>query len=76
VLVIVGPLTIVMDMLALAMAPILSVTLTTAVTGPPMVVGMPDITPVELRLSPLGRLPDCSAQLYGVSPPVAPSVCE
>jgi hypothetical protein len=40
----------------------------------PAVVGVPLITPPELRDSPDGRLPESSDQLYGVTPPVAASV--
>jgi hypothetical protein len=42
----------------------------------PAVVGVPLMTPPELKLKPAGRLPVCRFQLYGVTPPVAASVCE
>jgi hypothetical protein len=37
----------------------------------PAVVGVPEIVPEELRLSPAGRLPLVIAHVYGVLPPVA-----
>jgi hypothetical protein len=38
----------------------------------PLAVGVPEIRPVlEDRLSPAGRLPDVTDQVYGVVPPVA-----
>ena len=40
----------------------------------PAVVGVPEITPPELKESPAGRLPLWRDQLYGVTPPVAASV--
>jgi hypothetical protein len=43
----------------------------------PDVVGVPDIVPaVADRLSPAGNAPELMLQLYGVDPPVAPSVVE
>jgi hypothetical protein len=50
-----------------------SVTLTVKLEVP-AVVGVPEITPPELKESPAGRLPELSDQLYGVTPPVAVSV--
>lgn len=41
----------------------------------PVVVGVPDITPVEpARDNPAGKLPDAMDHLCGVLPPVAASV--
>ena len=40
----------------------------------PAVVGVPEITPPELKERPAGRVPESSDQLYGVTPPVAASV--
>jgi hypothetical protein len=41
----------------------------------PAVVGVPEITPVELfKDSPAGRLPVVTAHEYGVTPPVAARV--
>jgi hypothetical protein len=40
----------------------------------PAVVGVPEITPPELKESPAGSEPDASDQLYGVTPPAAASV--
>jgi hypothetical protein len=42
----------------------------------PLAVGIPEITPVEARLSPTGRLPDVTDHLYDGIPPVACKVCE
>jgi len=43
----------------------------------PAVIGVPEITPVEAaRVSPAGRVPALTVQLYGVVPPVACSVVE
>ena len=49
-----------------------TVKLIAPVCGP---VGVPVITPVvELSVSPAGKLPTVTAHVYGVIPPVAPSV--
>jgi len=41
----------------------------------PMVVGVPEIAPVVvLRVSPAGREPEVTDQLYGVFPPAASRV--
>jgi hypothetical protein len=40
----------------------------------PEATGVPDITPPELRFSPVGRLPELNDQAYGVMPPEAASV--
>ena len=40
----------------------------------PEAVGVPLITPPELRLKPAGSEPDASDQLYGVTPPLAANV--
>jgi hypothetical protein len=41
----------------------------------PVFVGVPEITPVELaKVSPAGRLPDDTDQVYDGSPPVAANV--
>ena len=39
--------------------------------GPPAVVGVPEITPLELSDSPLGNVPEDIDQVYEVVPPVA-----
>jgi hypothetical protein len=51
----------------------LSVSVTVAVKlDVPLVVGVPEITPVPLaRLNPAGRLPEVIAQVYGAAPPLA-----
>ena len=54
----------------------LSVTLKVKEVGPPAVVGVPLITPLELRVSPTGNVPEVMLQLYGAVPPVAVNVCE
>ena len=40
----------------------------------PLAVGVPDSTPALESVSPAGRLPDETVQLYGVVPPVAANV--
>jgi hypothetical protein len=41
----------------------------------PIAVGVPEITPVDAaKLSPAGRVPEASVQVYGLMPPVAFSV--
>ena len=40
----------------------------------PAAVGVPEITPDELRLKPAGRVPELTDQLYGGVPPVAARV--
>src|SRR6185437_15974992 len=50
-----------------------SITLTEKVVLP-VVVGVPDRTPAEDRVSPGGRVPAFTDQVYGVVPPVAAKV--
>ena len=40
-----------------------SVTLKVTEVGPPAVVGVPEITPLELRESPVGNVPEAIVQL-------------
>ena len=47
-----------------------SVTLTVKVEVP-LPVGVPEKTPEELRLRPMGSAPELRDQVYGVVPPVA-----
>src|SRR5436305_5161678 len=42
----------------------------------PDLVGVPEITPVDERLSPAGSVPDARLHTRAPSPPVAASVCE
>jgi hypothetical protein len=42
----------------------------------PAVVGVPEITPGDVRLNPAGNVPALTLQLYGVVPPLACSVVE
>jgi hypothetical protein len=44
--------------------------------GLPAAVGVPEITPLELRDNPVGRVPDIIVHVYGVVPPLAVRVCE
>jgi len=55
-----------------------SVTCTTNVLVPNEPVGVPVIVPFEFSVNPLGRLPELGtvAHVYGITPPVAASVCE
>ena len=66
-------------MILSAFVPVLftpSVTLTVN-EAVPAVVGVPEITPVEVtRLNPAGSEPALRLQLYGVVPPLACSVVE
>jgi hypothetical protein len=55
-------------------APVLSVTLNVSCAAGPLtcVVGVPEIKPVEaLRVSPPGRVPALTENVYGATPPVA-----
>ena len=54
----------------------LSVTRKVTEVGPPAIVGVPEITPLELSDSPAGNVPEAIVQLSGVLPPVAVRVCE
>ena len=56
---------------ALAVALVLSVTLKVMEVGPPAVVGVPEITPLELSDNPAGKVPEVIVQVYGGVPPVA-----
>jgi hypothetical protein len=42
----------------------------------PAAVGVPLIAPELLKLSPLGKLPEDTVQLYGGVPPEAERFCE
>ena len=66
----------VIGMILVALAPVLSVTLKVIETGPPSVVVFPEITPVELSVSPAGSEPEAIDQVYGDVPPVAVNVWE
>ena len=66
----------VIGMLLLALAPALSDTLKVMETGPPAVIGFPEINPLELSVSPAGSVPDAIDQVYGDVPPVAVRVWE
>jgi hypothetical protein len=59
-----------------AVALVLSVTWKVTEVGPPAVVGVPEITPLELSDSPADKVPEAIVQVYGVVPPVAARVCE
>jgi hypothetical protein len=60
------------DFVAVLLAASLTCTVNDAVAA---VVGMPEITPVDAtRLSPAGRLPALTLQLYGAFPPLACNV--
>jgi hypothetical protein len=37
----------------------------------PAAVGVPEITPLELRVNPAGSVPELTLKIYGVVPPVA-----
>ncbi|CAB4674372.1 unannotated protein [freshwater metagenome] len=39
-------------------------------------VAVPEITPAEESVKPLGNVPDCTAYVYGLTPPDAESVSE
>jgi hypothetical protein len=64
------------EMLLVALAPVLSVTLKVIEVGPPVMVGVPKITPSELIVNPTGNVPETIDQVYGIVPPVAVNVCE
>ena len=58
-----------------AVPPAVSVTLKVMEVGPPAVVGVPEMTPVDaLRDRPLGSVPDVIDQVKGRLPAVAPRV--
>ena len=58
-----------------AVPPAVSVTLKVMEVGPPAVVGVPEMTPVDaLRDKPLGSVPDVIDQVKGRLPAVAPRV--
>ena len=40
------------------------------------VVGVPEMTPLELNANPAGNVPEATAQVYGAVPLVAVRVCE
>ena len=66
---------IVNDSEAVAEPDALSVTFTVKLLDP-AVVGVPEIVPSGPRLSPAGRDPPASDQVYGGLPPEAASDCE
>ncbi len=41
----------------------------------PLPVGVPEMTPVDDRLRPAGRLPEAIDQVYGEVPPLACRLC-
>jgi hypothetical protein len=51
----------------------LTVKLEVAAFGTAGAAGVPVITPAALKVKPAGRVPDATAQVYGVVPPVAAS---
>ena len=58
------PLSTVIDRAEVAVPATLSVTMNVTLTGPPAVVGVPLISPVEaLRVSPSGRVPESMDQV-------------
>ena len=61
---------VVIDSGALAVWPSASVTWTVKDTVP-AVVGVPEMTPALLRLSPVGSAPEVTAHAYGAAPPLA-----
>src|SRR3954467_79258 len=57
-----------------AVCPLLSLTCAMKLLVPELL-GVPEIVPVEApRVSPAGRVPETTDQLYGVTPPLAASV--
>jgi len=69
--------TIVIEKVAVAVWDAESVTVTTTLRLVPDAAGVPAITPVAaFSFNPAGSVPDVSAHIYGVFPPVAASVCE
>ena len=42
----------------------------------PVAVGVPEITPLALRLNPLGSVPEAKLHVRAPTPPLACSVCE
>ena len=66
---------ILMDSVAVAVWPELSVTRTVKVKLP-IFVGVPLIAPLVLRLRPVGSAPDAIVHVYGVVPFVACSVVD
>jgi len=56
-------------------APLLSVTLNT-IEGSTLMVGVPAMTPLELKVNPEGSVPEVIAQVQGAVPPVATRVWE
>jgi hypothetical protein len=42
----------------------------------PAVVGVPEMTPLVLRVNPAGKVPETIVQVYGAVPPLAVSVWE
>ena len=63
---------IVMDRLAVLVAPTESVTFAVKLEDP-LAVGVPVIAPAGERLNPGGRLPAVMVQVYGETPPAAAS---
>ena len=60
-----------------AVPPAVSVTLKVIEVGPPAVVGIPLMMPVEApRDKPVGREPDVMLQVDGAVPPLTDNVCE
>ena len=72
---ILGAVLMVMDRDAVAALPVVSVTLKVARVGPPTVVGVPEIMPLELSVSPAGNALEANVQVYEGVPPVAARVC-
>ncbi len=67
----------VIDKALVAPPPTLSFTLNLIEVGPPAVVGVPLMMPVEApRDKPVGREPDVMLQVNGAVPPLTDNVCE
>lgn len=61
-----------MDRLNVSVAVLLAASFTwTAKEKVPVVPGVPEIIPVDARLSPAGKAPEANVQLYGLMPPFA-----
>ena len=72
-----GPAAIFMVRVFVAVPPAASVTLKVTEVGPPAVVGVPLIRPVEAaRDKPVGRAPNVMLQVNEDVPPLADNVCE
>ena len=66
---------IVIDSDFVAAALVLSVTRKVAAVGPPALVGVPEMAPLELSAKPAGNVPEDNDQVQGGVPPVTARVC-